>query len=104
MMHGWMVQIVMSSTAKQAVPPCAETHEILFSSIMRGLLVEGNVPAGSLVDAGANTGNKACHYAAAAPERVVHATINNRVIFLSPDCAVNPSFFYVTSIQRVEKC
>ena len=75
MMHGWMVQIVMSSTAKQAVPPCAETHEILFSSIMRGLLVEGNVPAGSLVDAGANTGNEACHYAAAAPERVVYTPL-----------------------------
>ncbi|KAL1528986.1 hypothetical protein AB1Y20_010307 [Prymnesium parvum] len=47
--------------------------ELLFNSIVLGLLVEGKVPAGSVVDAGANSGEWACMYAEAQPSRPVHA-------------------------------
>jgi len=47
--------------------------ELLFNSIVLGLFVEGKVPAGSVVDAGANSGEWACMYAEAQPSRPVHA-------------------------------
>ena len=47
--------------------------ELVLNTIVAGLLSEGRMPGGSLVDAGAHMGRWACYYAAAAPNRVVHA-------------------------------
>lgn len=52
---------------------CQPNHEIILNSIVAGLVLEGRVPAGSFLDAGANTGEWACLYASLVPDRVVHA-------------------------------
>jgi FkbM family methyltransferase len=49
---------------------CAEP---LFNEIVLGLFAEGSMPSGSIIDAGANTGVETCLYAAASPNRTVHA-------------------------------
>lgn len=48
-------------------------QEVLFTSIVGGLLTEGVVPNGSLLDVGANRGIWACYLASVAPSRTVHA-------------------------------
>jgi len=67
-------------TRQVGYKPCAlnmscptPASELLFNSIVLGLFVEGKVPAGSVVDAGANSGEWACMYAEAQPSRLVHA-------------------------------
>ena len=50
--------------------PLAET---LLTSIIGGLLLEGRIPPGNVINAGANEGAYACWYAQLAPERLVHA-------------------------------
>ena len=47
--------------------------EVMLNAIVAGLLGEGAVPNGSIVDAGAQYGRWACYYAAVAPGRLVHA-------------------------------
>ena len=49
---------------------CAEP---LLSELVRGLFEDGIGPPGSIVDAGANTGEETCLYASLNPERTVHA-------------------------------
>ena len=49
---------------------CAEP---LINEIVLGLFAEGMMPSGSIIDAGANTGVETCLYAAASPNRTVHA-------------------------------
>ena len=48
-------------------------HEPLVRSIINGLFAEGLIPAGSIIDAGANDGVEACVYAERQPHRIVHA-------------------------------
>ena len=50
--------------------PLAET---LLTSIIGGLFLEGRIPPGNVINAGANEGAYACWYAQVAPERLVHA-------------------------------
>jgi FkbM family methyltransferase len=52
-------------------------YEVMLNSIVAGLMTEGNIPNGSIVDAGAQYGRWACYYAAIAPTRVVHAVDPN---------------------------
>ena len=47
--------------------------ELLLNTIVSGLLSEGRMPAGSLLDAGAHMGRWACYYATAARSRKVWA-------------------------------
>ena len=47
--------------------------EPLFNEVIIGLLAEGAIPNGSIVDAGANTGVETCAFAEASPDRTVHA-------------------------------
>ena len=49
------------------------SHEPLLRSIINGLFAEGLMPAGSIVDAGANTGEEACMFAERQRHRIVHA-------------------------------
>ena len=51
----------------------ASLHERRLRAIVSGLMQEGMLPAGSIVDAGANDGEEACRYAAEQPSRLVHA-------------------------------
>jgi FkbM family methyltransferase len=60
------------SLQRQHVCP-APDHEPLLHSLVGGLLLEGLVPNGSAVDAGANSGEESCFYAELQPQRVVHA-------------------------------
>lgn len=43
------------------------------SSIVEGMLREGSMPVGDILDVGANTGEMTCLYACVSPLRVVHA-------------------------------
>lgn len=52
---------------------CAAPHEYFFTSLCRSILSESGLSDGSIVDAGANIGIEACHFAEAAPMRTVHA-------------------------------
>ena len=47
--------------------------ELLLNTIVSGLLSEGRMPAGNLLDAGAHMGRWACYYATAARSRKVWA-------------------------------
>ena len=47
--------------------------EILFRSLLAALLLEGSVPRGSVLDAGAQQGHEACLFSESAPGRLVHA-------------------------------
>ena len=47
--------------------------ELLLNTIVSGLLSEGRMPAGSVLDAGAHMGRWACYYATAARSRKVWA-------------------------------
>jgi len=47
--------------------------ELLLNTIVSGLLSEGRMPAGSVLDAGAHMGRWACYYATAARNRKVWA-------------------------------
>lgn len=47
--------------------------EIIMNTIVSGLLSEGSMPNGSIVDAGAHMGRWSCYYAGSAPDRLVHA-------------------------------
>ena len=48
--------------------------EPLLRSLIGGLFAEsGLVPPGSVIDAGANSGEEACYYAERQPQRLVHA-------------------------------
>lgn len=49
------------------------TGEMLLRWLLAGLLLEGLVPPGVIVDAGANDGADSCYLADLAPERTVHA-------------------------------
>ena len=49
------------------------TNDPVLSGLIHGLFAEGNVPPGSIADAGANDGFEACGYAKLAPGRLVHA-------------------------------
>ena len=51
--------------------------EVMLSAIVAGLLAEGRVPNGSIVDAGAQYGRWSCYYAATAPDRTVRAVEPN---------------------------
>ena len=62
-----------STSANDHSKSCGSTHEKLFFQILQGLLTEGRVPPGSIVDAGANDGTEACILGRTAPERIVHA-------------------------------
>ena len=53
--------------------PCKPAFERVFHSLVSLLLLEGVVPPGVLLDAGAFDGVTACALARAAPSRVVHA-------------------------------
>ena len=48
-------------------------REVILASLMAALFAEGSIPAGSVLDVGANLGDTACTYAAKLPHRVVHA-------------------------------
>lgn len=48
-------------------------YEIMLNAVVAGLMKEGAMPNGSIVDAGAENGRWACYYAATAPGRAVHA-------------------------------
>jgi FkbM family methyltransferase len=48
-------------------------QEVLFTSIVAGLLAEGRLPPGSIFDVGANRGLWACYWASTDPNRTVHA-------------------------------
>lgn len=53
---------------------CYKPHwERIFNSIIGGLFMESLIPRGSVLDAGAHTGNACCFFASVAPERTVHA-------------------------------
>lgn len=54
----------------QCPPP---DHEPVLHSLLGGLFSEGLLPEGSVVDAGANSGEDACYYAERLPSRIVHA-------------------------------
>ena len=62
-----------STSANDHSKSCGSTHEKFFFQILQGLLTEGRVPPGSIVDAGANDGTEACILGRTAPERIVHA-------------------------------
>ena len=47
--------------------------ELMLTSIISSLMLEGRVPNGSIVDAGAHDGTWACYYAVQDPSRIVHA-------------------------------
>lgn len=51
----------------------ASLHERRLRAIVSGLMREGALPDGSIIDAGANDGEEACRYAAEQPFRIVHA-------------------------------
>ena len=53
--------------------PCIPPLERLFASVVQALLVQGLMPAGSIVDAGANDGREACFYARVDSKRIIHA-------------------------------
>ena len=48
-------------------------HETLFNGIISTLFLEGALPDGAVVDAGAHTGENACLYSQLAPQRRVLA-------------------------------
>lgn len=48
-------------------------NELILNAILAGLLTEGRVPPGSIVDAGANDGQWTCYARGIAPERSFHA-------------------------------
>ena len=50
----------------------ANQNDPILSTIVTGLLAEGLVPAGAILDAGSNDGWEACTYAQLAPNRTVH--------------------------------
>ena len=53
---------------------CASnSHEPLFRALTSSLLLEGVVPSGSILDAGAHQGTETACFAALAPARIVHA-------------------------------
>ena len=60
-----------ASTAGQV--NCGVKGEPLFRDLVGALFTEGWIPAGSVLDAGANDGAEACFYAVRAPERTIHA-------------------------------
>ena len=60
-------------TAATPVVSCGVPSEVLLNAILAGLLSENRMPAGSIIDAGANDGEEACRFALAAPGRTVHA-------------------------------
>ena len=47
--------------------------EVTFNAVIAGLLTEGRLQNGSVVDAGAHEGTHSCLYASLAPTRTVHA-------------------------------
>jgi FkbM family methyltransferase len=60
--------------SSNAAEPCPGPFtELLFREILGGLLGSGVLPAGSIIDAGANDGADSCFYAEVAPSRIVHA-------------------------------
>ena len=65
-------------------------REHIFNGIIAGLLLEGRVPPGSLIDAGANDGSWSCLMAAVAPDRLVHA--------------IDPLRSNVAHLQRTSSC
>ena len=60
-----------ASTAGQV--NCGVKGEPLFRDLVGALFTEGWIPAGSVLDAGANDGAESCYYAVRAPERTIHA-------------------------------
>ena len=69
----WLTLLSLGVRGSASVGCGVTTHEPLFISLLRGLLVEGLLPPGSILDAGANDGTEACLLAATAPKRIVHA-------------------------------
>lgn len=64
------VCIKLCATQRECAKP---PNELLLNSIIVGLLQEGRIRNGSLVDAGAADGRFACWYAKHAKDRIVHA-------------------------------
>jgi FkbM family methyltransferase len=62
-------------TAFHCPAPSHSGHEIeaITRGVIAGLFAEGFMPLGSVIDAGANSGEEACEYAAWNPTRMVHA-------------------------------
>ena len=52
---------------------CGNPSEVLLNALLAGLLAESRVPAGSIIDAGANDGEESCRFSLAARGRTVHA-------------------------------
>ena len=68
--------LVMLAHAQAATPAqeCPKpTTELKLNSIIAGLFLEQNMPAGSIIDVGALDGAFACFYARVAPDRIIHA-------------------------------
>jgi FkbM family methyltransferase len=68
--------LVMLAHAQAATPAqeCPKpTTELKLNSIIAGLFLERNMPAGSIIDVGALDGAFACFYARVAPDRIIHA-------------------------------
>ena len=63
----------MPADADQTTACFWDGFEILFRSLLAALLLEGSVPHGSVLDAGAQQGHEACLFAESAPGRLVHA-------------------------------
>ena len=59
---------------RTAATQCGSSErEVILASLLDGLFAEGSMPAGSVLDVGANLGDTACAYAAKLPHRTVHA-------------------------------
>ena len=68
----WRGQRNTSANTPQWLCPRPDVEPLL-RSIVGGLFAEGLVPPGSVIDAGANSGEESCYYAERQPQRVVHA-------------------------------
>lgn len=68
-----VIEVQHNLTAALEACNMTKTHEPLLFGMLRGLLLEGRAPLGSIIDAGANDGSEACLLAVSSRERLVHA-------------------------------
>ena len=74
MLASGLLSVAVSSAQHEHANQCRKPpRESTFNSIVEGLLREGSMPPGDVLDVGANTGEWTCLYACVSPSRLVHA-------------------------------
>tara|TARA_B100000768_G_C11238765_1_gene358490 strand:- start:562 stop:1326 length:765 start_codon:yes stop_codon:yes gene_type:complete len=78
----WVVRMLQSSSA-----------ELILNELIRSIALEGLIPEGSVIDAGANQGQDTCAFASMMPTRTVHGLdpLQRNIASLKQLCGSNPN-------------